>query len=277
VLFRSSEDDGGDDTKYMMKLVCPKFSKYFYFMFAPTLVYRDEYPRTTQVRWKLVITHFFEVFGCILYTYILFDRFCVPLFRDIKLKDLDTKSYIYLISLCIMPGALIQLMTFFAFLHAWHNAWAEMLKFGDRQFYLDWWNSTSYNKYYRTWNTLVQDWLYSYIYLDLCKVFGSKYRALSQFAVILISSIFHEHILSFAFGFFYPIMFVLFAGFGFMCMFIPKGNNGSWNVFIWTTLFLGLGIQICLFSIEWYARNTNQCPRTIDSFMDYLVPRSILC
>jgi hypothetical protein len=45
-----------------------------------------------------------------------------------------------------------------------------MLRFGDRQFYLDWWNSTSFNVYYRTWNTLVQDWLYTYIYRDLYKV-----------------------------------------------------------------------------------------------------------
>ena len=48
--------------------------------------------------------------------------------------------------------------------------WAEMLCFADRQFYLDWWNSTSINAYYRTWNTLVQDWLYTYIYQDLYKV-----------------------------------------------------------------------------------------------------------
>jgi hypothetical protein len=27
------------------KIVCPIITKYFYFMFAPTLVYRDEYPR----------------------------------------------------------------------------------------------------------------------------------------------------------------------------------------------------------------------------------------
>lgn len=145
------------------------------------------------------------------------------------------------------------------------------------EFYLDWWNSTSYNKYYRTWNTLVQDWLHTYIYADLCKLFGPKYRPFSQFLVILISSIFHEHILSFAFGFFYPIMFVLFAGFGFLCLFIPRGNSGLWNIFIWTTLFSGLGIQLGLFSIEWYARNTHQCPRIIDSIIDYFVPRSISC
>lgn len=30
----------------------------------------------------------------------------------------------------------------------------------------DWWNSTSYANYYRTWNVVVHDWLYYYAYRD---------------------------------------------------------------------------------------------------------------
>lgn len=37
----------------------------------------------------------------------------------------------------------------------------------------DWWNSTSFSNYYRTWNVVVHDWLYSYIYQD-----GLRVRAL---------------------------------------------------------------------------------------------------
>jgi sterol O-acyltransferase len=146
----------------------PEFSKFAYFLLAPTLVYRDHYPRTTgPIKWKTVLVHLFEVAGCLLYTYCLFDRYCVPVFRSIVVSELGLVKYIQLVSMCIMPGALIQLMVFFAFLHSWHNAFAEMLKFGDRQFYLDWWNSTTFAEYYRTWNTLVHDWLYNYIYRDL--------------------------------------------------------------------------------------------------------------
>ena len=144
-------------------------------MFAPTLIYRDEYPRTSIIRWKFVIQHFAEILGSMIYTYCLFDRFCVPVFRDLNVKQLTFSSYVYLISICIMPGAFIQIMVFFSFLHCWHNAFAELLRFGDRQFYLDWWNSTSYNVYYRTWNTLVQDWLYTYIYRDLYKVINNLF------------------------------------------------------------------------------------------------------
>lgn len=34
-------------------------------------------------------------------------------------------------------------------------------------FFQDWWNSTSYSNYYRTWNVVVHDWLYYYAYKDL--------------------------------------------------------------------------------------------------------------
>lgn len=30
----------------------------------------------------------------------------------------------------------------------------------------DWWNSTSFANYYRTWNVVVHDWLYCYVYRD---------------------------------------------------------------------------------------------------------------
>lgn len=34
----------------------------------------------------------------------------------------------------------------------------------------DWWNSTTFSNYYRTWNVVVHDWLYTYIYKDVWKV-----------------------------------------------------------------------------------------------------------
>ncbi len=58
-------------------------------------------------------TYFAEVLGSVIYTYYLFDRFCVPLFRNLQVKELTFRSYVYLISLCIMPGALCQFMSKF--------------------------------------------------------------------------------------------------------------------------------------------------------------------
>jgi sterol O-acyltransferase len=36
---------------------------------------------------------------------------------------------------CMLPGTLVLLCGFFCLLHSWLNAFAEMLRFGDRMFY----------------------------------------------------------------------------------------------------------------------------------------------
>lgn len=101
---------------------------------------------------------------------------------------------------------LVLFLAFFAFLHCWLNAFAEMLRFADRMFYKvhllslsttetfkcltvctfcfisfdfflqDWWNSTSFANYYRTWNVVVHDWLYYYMYRDFLWVGGYLQR-----------------------------------------------------------------------------------------------------
>ncbi|OQV18683.1 putative Sterol O-acyltransferase 2 [Hypsibius exemplaris] len=55
----------------------PSFSKYMYFQFIPTLVYRDSYPMTKNVNWKLVLKHFAQFAGGILYLNYIYLRFCV--------------------------------------------------------------------------------------------------------------------------------------------------------------------------------------------------------
>ena len=45
------------------------------------------------------------------------------------------------------------------------------------------------------------------------QIFGSN-RPAAMSAVFLLSAVFHEYILSVAFGFFYPVLFVMFAGAG---------------------------------------------------------------
>ncbi|CAF1122117.1 unnamed protein product [Didymodactylos carnosus] len=182
---------------------CPEFSKFLYFIFAPTLLYRDSYPRTSSTRWNYVLS---------------------------------------------------QLVQF-----------------------IDWWTATSWSSYYRTWNIVVHDWLYTYVYRDCHQLLGVKFRLVSMYAVIFLSACVHEYILTLAFGYFYPILFLQFAILGFISMLIlpQRTNNNAFNVFIWASLFVGLGMQMCLYSIEWYARQN--CPRSVIGALDYFVPRSLFC
>ncbi|PVD30707.1 hypothetical protein C0Q70_09982 [Pomacea canaliculata] len=255
---------------------CPDFSKYLYFLFAPTLIYRDNYPRTKTIKWQYVVSNFAQVLACLFYTYYIFERFCVPVFQNFNRESVTPRALLLSVFGSMMPATLVLFIGFFAILHSWLNAFAEMLRFGDRLFYKDWWNSTTFSNYYRTWNVVVHDWLYTYVYKDVYKLMGSKNRAGPMAMVFLISAMFHEYILMVTFRFFYPVLFFMFAGAGFGFIFLTeKVSSRSWNVFMWVMLFTGNGMLMCLYSMEWYARRS--CPVITDSFFDYLIPRSWMC
>ncbi|XP_004478293.2 sterol O-acyltransferase 1 isoform X2 [Dasypus novemcinctus] len=255
----------------------PTVNQYLYFLFAPTLIYRDSYPRTASVRWSYVATQFAQVFGCLFYVYYIFERLCSPLFRNIKQEPFSARVLVLCVFNCILPGVLILFLSFFAFLHCWLNAFAEMLRFGDRMFYKDWWNSTSYSNYYRTWNVVVHDWLYYYAYKDFLWFFSKKFRSAAMLAVFAVSAIVHEYALAVCLNFFYPVLFVLFMFFGMAFNFIVNDSRKRpiWNVMMWTSLFLGQGIIVCFYSQEWYARQ--HCPLKNPTFLDYVRPRSWTC
>jgi sterol O-acyltransferase len=105
------------------------------------------------------------------------------------------------------------ILSFFAFLHSWLNLWAELTYFSDRCFYSDWWNATYFGTYYRKWNIIVHDWLYYYVYLDLQRFLKLKGMLwIPQLLTFLLSAIIHEVIIYYSTGFFYPALFILFAG-----------------------------------------------------------------
>uniref|UniRef100_A0AAY4EVE1 O-acyltransferase n=1 Tax=Denticeps clupeoides TaxID=299321 RepID=A0AAY4EVE1_9TELE len=241
-------------------LILPHFSQYLYFLFAPTLIYRDNYPRNPHIRWGYVGTKFSQVLGCLFYAYYVFVRLCIPQFRSISMQLFDLRAMVLCVFNSILPGALVLFLAFFAFLHCWLNAFAEMLRFGDRMFYKDWWNSTSFANYYRTWNVVVHDWLYYYVYKDYLLMTGKRFRTGAMLFVFTVSAVVHEYILAICFGFFYPVLFCLFMCFGMMFNFIlhDQRKGPIWNIIMWTALFLGQGVLICLYSQEWYAQR--YCP-----------------
>ena len=61
----------------------------------------------------------------------------------------------------------IWLAGFFAIFQSALNALAEIMKFGDREFYTEWWNSPSVGTYWRTWNKPVYHFMRRHIYSPL--------------------------------------------------------------------------------------------------------------
>ena len=260
------------------KRVFPSFGQYVYFLFAPTLVYRDEYPRTKQIRWHFVAKNYMEVTAVIFIYSLISERIMYPVYNQFgsKFYEIGLKELLASVFNSMLPGLLCFLCGFYCILHSWMNAAAELLRFADRKFYSDWWNSTNFSVYYRTWNIIVHDWLYLYVYKDLYEYVTGRNRVLSQLLVFSLSAVVHEYILGFTFQFCYPILFVLFQGAGVVLIFITKKEHKAFgNIFMWLSLAMGMGILLSLYHMEYYARKN--CEYDKSDVMNYFIPISWNC
>jgi sterol O-acyltransferase len=207
---------------------------------------------------------------------VIFERYLIPIFDKFGEQEITAGSLVLAIFSCMMPGILCFLCGFYCLLHSWMNASAEMLKFADRMFYTDWWNATSFPNYYRTWNIVVHDWLYTYIYKDMCEHVLKGHKTLPMLTVFAISAIFHEFIMGVAFRFLYPVMFFFFGGISVLLMFVKnKKHQNLGNMLLWLALCLGNGLMLSLYNMEYYARSN--CPLEGKSMLDYLIPVSWYC
>ncbi|KAL0268377.1 UNVERIFIED_CONTAM: hypothetical protein PYX00_010345 [Menopon gallinae] len=254
----------------------PSFKKFAYFLFAPTLLYRDEYPRSPQRRWKYVAFHFTEVLGVICFLAFLYENYMLPAIQDFGKTPKTLEDIILVFFTINTPAILYFMLGFFSLLHSWMNAFAEMLRFGDRMFYQDWWNSGSFPEYYKKWNVIVHDWLYAFIYRDATEKL-TKNKVTSTWLVFLVSAIFHEFILAFTFRFCYPVLFIVFGICSTCLYFVPsKYFKSAGNFILWLMLIVGVGFCASLYFLEFFARVN--CPRTISSpIVDFFIPRSWSC
>ncbi|CAD7089003.1 unnamed protein product [Hermetia illucens] len=254
----------------------PSLGQFTYYMFAPTFIYRDNYPRTSKINLNFALCRLLEVVGVTFFLANIHERFIEPNFQNFGKERITPGDLILKIFSMDLPALLICLGVFYCILHSWLNFTAELLRFPDRIYYKDWWTSHNYSGYYRNWNLVVHEWLYEYIYKDaLHYVFpGSKVAA--NFTVFVVSAVMHELICSVAFGFFFPVMFVLFAGFGVFFMFISKSMNRTvGNIFLWCTLAFGNGLMVSLYAMEIFARIN--CVADKDSSFSFWVPVVFSC
>ncbi|KRX42875.1 Sterol O-acyltransferase 1 [Trichinella murrelli] len=225
-------------------------------------------------KFPMLITIWLSMFSSVVL--LLYPSYHCWAYNNFNKDHVTWRNYLLASLGCVLPGSLCFVLAFFAVLHCWMNAFAEMLQFSDRLFYADWWNATSMSSYYRRWNIIVHDWLYTYVYQDMQPLFGDSYRTAAMTVVFLLSAVVHEYIITLTLRFFYPVLFIQFflcAGpIGIMRL-MRSTNTRAWNVCLWFLIMLGNGILMCTYSCEWYARSN--CPP--NNFLDLIIPRSWTC
>ncbi|XP_039186525.1 sterol O-acyltransferase 2-like isoform X3 [Crotalus tigris] len=259
------------------KISPPELSTYLYFLFCPTLIYRKSYPRDPYIRWSYVIQKLVEFLASIYFVNFLMKYSFIPMSKNMHKQPFTIKILLLSIFDSVVPGITLGIMMHYFFLHCWQNMFAEILRFADRSFYKDWWNSRSFSGFFRTLNVIVHDWLYYYIYQDILRLFGGRARGGAMLIVFLLSAVVHEYLFTLAFSMFFPVMFVLFATIGVLLNFVlnDKRKNPVWNIIIWIGLILGTTTFFSLYSQEWFARA--HCPLKEKTFWQLVTPRSWSC
>ncbi|XP_062178916.1 diacylglycerol O-acyltransferase 1-2-like isoform X2 [Phragmites australis] len=182
----------------------PTFNSLVYFMLAPTLCYQPSYPRTTFIRKGWVIR---QIVKCLVFTGLMgfiVEQYINPIVKNSKhpLKGNFLNAIERVLKLSI-PTLYVWLCMFYCFFHLWLNILAELLRFGDREFYKDWWNA-------KTVEEPVHKWIIRHIYFPCIRNGLSKGVAI--LISFLVSAVFHEICIAvpchiFKFWAFFGIMF----------------------------------------------------------------------
>lgn len=187
----------GDSTLPGIYLSCPyprnlTLGNLAYFWLAPTLVYQPVYPRSSHIRWSFVGKRMFEFFSLAVVIWLLSAQYAAPVLRNSidKIAIMDVASILERVMKLSTISLIIWLAGFFALFQSLLNALAEVLRFGDREFYTDWWNSSSLGVYWRSWNRPVYLFMKRHVYSPLVGRGWSPLAASSM--VFTFSAILHE-------------------------------------------------------------------------------------
>ena len=157
----------------------------------------------------------------------------------------------YLILYFQVPNLCIWLVWFYWFFHSSPNALAEILRFGDRQFYLDWWNSESVHYFWKNWNIPVHQWCSRHLFKPLITHGYSRLQA--SIAVFVVSAFFHEYLVSVPlkmFGYWAFIGMIFQVPFAIVVSKFFSGNLA--NIAVWISLIMGQPLCILACYHDYY-------------------------
>jgi len=174
----------------------PSFFHAVYYFLAPTLVFQLSYPRTPRVRLGFVLRRFLELIFVSVVLLFMADQYVRPTLTN-SIAHIQSGAILPLLERVLklaVPNLVMWLLIFYAIFHSYLNLLAELLRFGDRLFYRDWWNSADMGEYWRLWNRPVHDWLAKHIYCVATRHGVSSNVA--KLLVFLVSALLHEVLIS---------------------------------------------------------------------------------
>ncbi|KAJ1971201.1 hypothetical protein H4R35_005404 [Dimargaris xerosporica] len=167
-----------------------------YFGLTPTLCYQPSYPRSARFRKRFFLKRCLEGLIAIVMIYFLVEQYAIPTLKN-SVTAMDQLHIIQIMERVFKlstTSVIIWLLGFYAFFHAFLNALAEALYFGDRSFYLPWWNSGTVARYWRLWNQPVHYFFKRHIYLPCIRAGLPPTAAIVL--IFFVSALLHELVIA---------------------------------------------------------------------------------
>ncbi|XP_038616146.1 diacylglycerol O-acyltransferase 1 [Tachyglossus aculeatus] len=255
---KANGDVGSGEVSYPDNLT---YRDLYYFLLAPTLCYELNFPRSPRIRKRFLLRRLLEMLFFMQLLVGLIQQWMVPTIQNSMkpFKDMDYSRIIERLLKLAVPNHLIWLIFFYWFFHSCLNALAEILQFGDREFYRDWWNAESVTYFWQNWNIPVHKWCLRHFYKPALKRGMNKW--LAQMGVFLASAFFHEYLVSVPLRMFRLCIFT-----GMMAQ-IPlawvvgrflRGNYG--NAAVWLSLIIGQPLAVLMYVHDYYVLNYEAPP-----------------
>jgi len=235
--------------------VCVKFPEnvtyynFLLYLLFPTLVYELEYPRTDRIRMDYVFEKVFTAAGIFAFIHVVSDQYIVPI-----ILESPNVTPVEAVSKLVIPIFFGYMLVFYLVFDCICNGFAEITRFADREFYKDWWNSTTMDEFARSWNKPVHEWLLRHIYLESMETYRLSKNS-ATLVTFLFSSFLHEAFMILCFRMFRPWLFLLQMAQVPLIIFGRdlKGTRLG-NLMFWFAILLGIPLISILYSREFYAQ-----------------------
>jgi len=213
-----------------------------YFYQIPTLIYRDNYPRLKEINIIMIFIHFLNLVFSITFIFLIIELKFFPLIQDKNFEFL-TKDFIRTLVTFCLYSMILLFVIFFGIFHSYFNLFAEIMRFADKNFYSDFFNSLNPNDFMLKLSCYYDDFIEYYL-LNILKAYIPK-----EFGKILLYCIFLEYIFSSSMKIFCPIiaitiLFCYLASFPFKLIDIHQKQYLNWlfvtffTGFTWLVLFI---------------------------------------
>jgi hypothetical protein len=235
---------------------------FFEFTCLPVLVYEPKYPRTDRIDYRNLVEKLVVTMAMIIFAWSLMEQFIIPALTKLIIHEKDA-SYTTLEAMLdlVVPLQVFVVLIFYTVFECILGANAEIVRLADREFYSDWWNSTSFEEFSRKWNKPVHEFLLRHVHIQAQTWLGLR-RQTATIVTFIYSIVAHEIILIAMFGIFRPYL-GFFSLFQIPLWFVMRSplfqGKVLGNIVFWACLTLAWPIMSVLYCREYCLQDERNC------------------